>query len=384
MIYKFLIIFLAVLSFASNINTTKMKLNQNKTYISRMNEKLDFLARKIVHKQNILKKIKNKISILNKQINTLNKKLINSSKILSNLNDLKKGYETKAKNIQNQITNFISENYFNMILKPENINNLIKKEATNKILEKYSKKINSLINENRKIILQINEINKQINNIMIQQKELKNKKLELAKLLKTQKKELKELTKEKMTYKIKLIKLLKKQKFLQNQLAKLKIIKKKKNRYQISKNFAKPLNVKKVGSIYYKPKISSYFGPKTIPPVRGKIIKYFGSYIDPIYHIKIYNTTITIKPYKPNSVVKAIFNGKVVYIGNNDDKKIIILKHKHDLFSIYANLSKISPILKKGFYVKKGQIIARVKNTLEFEVTYKENPINPLKVIKLK
>ena len=139
-----------------------------------------------------------------------------------------------------------------------------------------------------------------------------------------------------------------------------------------------------MGSIYYKPKIASYYGPKTIPPLRGKIIKHFGSYIDPVYKIRIYNDSITIKPYTPQSTVRAILNGKIVYIGNNDDKKIIIIRHKNDLFSIYANLSKISPILKKGFYVKKGQIIARVKDALEFEVTYKENPINPLKVIRLR
>ncbi len=384
MIYKYLIIFLAVLSFASNINTAQTKLKQNKTYISKMNEKLDILAKKIVQKQNILQNLNNKITILNKQIDTLNKKLLNSNKILSNLIDLKKGYQLKAKNIQNQITNFISENYFNTLLKPQNINDLINKEITDKILEKYSEKINNLIKQNRQIISRIDQINKKINKISLQQKELIEKKIQLAKLLKKQKQELNELNKEKLTYKAKLQQLLKKQKILQEQLAKLKIIKKK-NIPKVPENF-KPSNikVKKIGSIYYKPKLASYYGPKTIPPLKGKIVKYFGSYIDPVYNIKIYNTSITIKPYKQNSTVKSIFNGKIVYIGDNDDKKIIIIKHKNNLFSIYANLSKISPILKKGFYVRKGQIIARVKDALEFEVTYKENPINPLKVIRLR
>ena len=77
-------------------------------------------------------------------------------------------------------------------------------------------------------------------------------------------------------------------------------------------------------------------------------------------------------------------NGKVVYIGENGDRKVIFIKHPGNLFSIYANLTKISPLLKKGSYVKRGQIIARVKDALEFEVTYKDRPINPLKVIKLR
>jgi len=63
---------------------------------------------------------------------------------------------------------------------------------------------------------------------------------------------------------------------------------------------------------------------------------------------------------------------------------VIFIKHKNNLFSIYANLSKISPLLKNGSLIKKGQIIGRVKDALEFEVTYKDRPINPLKVIKFR
>ncbi len=385
MIFRILMVFISVFAFAENIKTTKTRIQKNRIYISKMNQKLDRLAKQISLKQNVLNDLNNKISTLNIQINNLDKKLQNSNKTLSELNDLKKGYETKSEEVQNEITNFISENYFNTLLKPENINDLINKEITNKILEKYSNKINTLIKENNLIVSKIKEINTQINTITFEQNELIKKKKRLAKLLKTQKKELSELNREKTTYKAKLQKLLNEQKFLQDRLAKLKIIKKKKKIPQISGNF-KPSNIKvrKVGSIYYKPKIASYYGPKTIPPLKGTIIKQFGSYIDPVYKIRIYNDSITIKPYKPNSTVRAIFSGKIVYLGNNDDKKIIIIKHKNNLFSIYANLSKISPILKKGFYVKKGQIIARVKDALEFEVTYKENPINPLKVIKLR
>ena len=166
--------------------------------------------------------------------------------------------------------------------------------------------------------------------------------------------------------------MIKKQQSLRKKLQELKIVKKREE-----------IKVKKVGSAYFKPKTATYKGRKTIPPVYGKVIKKFGSYIDPIYKIKIYNDSITIKA-KPNSVVRSIMSGKVVYIGENGDKKVIFIKHPGNLFSIYANLEKISPLLKKGSYVKRGQIIARVKDALEFEVTYKDRPINPLKVIKLR
>ncbi len=377
----FLILFLMINNASgSTIHSTKATIKKTNYIISRMNDRLDILAKKISKKQFTLQHINNKISILNIQINKLNLTLNNSNKQLFTLNDLKNGYKIKAQSIQDKITDFISENYFNSLTSQENINDLINKEITKKILEKYSKKINKLIKENKTVLTQINSVNQKINLIKQKQNDLIYKKNELAKLLINQKKELTDLNKEKNIYKQKLSRLIYKQKKLQDKLANLKIIEEKR------KITFKPvnINVKKVGSIYHRSKTASYYGAKTSPPVRGKIIKSFGSYIDPVYKIRIYNDSITIKPFKKNATVKAIFSGKIVYLGNNDNKKIIIIKHKNDLFSIYANLSKISPILKKGYYVKKGQIIARIDNTLEFEVTYKEKPINPVKIISLK
>ena len=144
------------------------------------------------------------------------------------------------------------------------------------------------------------------------------------------------------------------------------------------------INVKKYGSLYFQTKTANYKGIKTIPPVHGTIIKNFGSYIDPVYHIRIYNDSITIKANKQNSMVRAVLSGRIVYVGQSNSKGVVIIKNKNNLFTIYANLDKISPLLKKGLYIKRGQIIARIKNTLEFEITYKEKPINPTKVIALR
>ncbi len=368
-----LFLLLITLSFALNLKNTKKEIIRTNFYISKMNKRLDSLAYEIHKKEKNLKKINTQILDLNKQINILEKELKNSNQKLSDFNDLKKGYENKAQEIQNQITNFISENYFINSIKTETVNDLINKEISEKILQKYSNKINSLINQNKNILLQIKSLNNKINLILHRKKELKTKKRQLYSLLKQQKKELALLKLKKIKYKEKLQSLIKRQKELQNRLVKLNIIKKR-----------KPINVKKIGSAYFRPQIANYRGPKTIPPLQGKIIKKFGSYIDPVYKIRIYNDSITIKAKRPNSVVRSILSGRVVYIGENNDKKIIVIRHRHDLFSIYANLEKISPILKKGSYVKRGQIIARVKNTLEFEVTYKEKPINPVKVISLR
>lgn len=367
-----LLVFFTFLFASNTAYTTKKEIIKTKYYISKMNQKLDKLASEINKKENYLKILNQQILNLNKQINILQNQLKDSNKKLSELTDLKKGYENKAQKIQNEITDFISENYLINSIKSENLNDLINKEISQKILEKYSQKINSLSSQNKKILKQIKNVNDTINLILQKQNELKIKKQKLSLLLKKQRKELMLLNSQKIKYKSKLQSLIKKQKELQNRLIKLKIIKQRK------------INVKRIGNSYFKPQIANYKGPKTIAPIQGKIIKKFGSYIDPIYKIKVYNDSITIKPYRPNSVVRSILSGRVVYIGENNDKKIIVIKHKNNLFSIYANLDKVSPLLKKGSYVKRGQIIARVKDALEFEVTYKEKPINPIKIILLK
>jgi murein DD-endopeptidase MepM/ murein hydrolase activator NlpD len=345
-----------------------------KNTIKRVNLKLSFLAKEIINQQKKLKNINQQIKKLNNQIIFLKNYLKNSNKILKDLENSKSFYLKKQQFINNEISSFIAQNYYINNKKINTLNDLINTTLIETILKEYSKKINKLIKENEIIQENINEINKKINKIKKQKQELEHKKIKLLQLRKIQLKILNNLKYQKKLYKAKLEDILKKQKELRKKLASLNIIK--------PQNI-ETLNVKKIGNAYIRPKIAKYKGQKTIPPVRGKIIKKFGFYIDPIYKIKIHNDSITIKT-KPNALIRAILPGKVIYVGNEGDKKIIFIKHNNNLFSIYGNLSKISPLIKKGSYVKKGEIIARVKNTLEFEVTYKDKAINPLQVINLK
>jgi septal ring factor EnvC (AmiA/AmiB activator) len=331
---RFLIIFFSILLFASNANVKK-ELKNTKKQISKMNLYLAKLAKEIKNKQQEINKINNKMSQLNSQINKLKKELQNSNQTINELYDLKKGYLEKLQNIQNQITYFLSTNYYISNEATENVNDLINQEVTKEILKKYSKKISSLAKEQVSIKSKINKISNKISQILSKQKLLIKKRNKLLILKQKRQKELKSLANKKKIYKNKLYAMIQKQKNLQNKLKELSIIKTTKHQN-------------------YLP-TKTYKGIKTIAPVRGKIIKNFGSYIDPIYKFKVYNDSITIKPYQKNAIIRAIMPGRVVYI----DKKrgIIILKHKNYLFSIYANLSKISPILKKGSFVKRGQII---------------------------
>jgi len=377
---RFLIIFIFITLYASNFNT-KEELNKTNNTIKQMNKKLNFLATNIIRTENSLKYITNQINNLNKRLSILQKSLKNSSVKLTNLNNVKHTLLKKQKNIKQQIISFLSQNYYINSQKIETVNDLIYTSLTTPILKKYSQKIKELIKNNKRIEKNIISIDSEIKQIIYKKRRLENLKKDLLVLKKRQQKILTNLKQQKQMYKTKLVNMLKKQQLLQKKLADLKIIRHTRKPSNITT--LNNLNVKKVGNAYIRPKITRYRGRKTIPPVYGKVIKKFGSYIDPIYKIRIYNDSITIKT-KPNALVKSILSGKVIYVGENNGKKIIFIKHNNNLFSIYANLNQISPLIKKGSYVRKGQIIARVKNSLEFEVTYKDKAINPLQVINLR
>jgi len=360
---RVIILFFATLLFASNITSTKKEINQNSIVLSKMNTKLDILAKEIRKKRRSIYYLNKQIQKLNEEIKKLQTELKNSNETLTRLNDLKKGFEKKALEIENEIIDFLSNNYYLDTQEIDNINDLIYNEIGQKIIEEKSKKIAKILNENKEIIQNISKINEKIAKIQKKQQELLEKKKKQLALYKKRKNEIALLKRKEKIYKQKIKNLIAKQKALKKRLVSLNVI----------KNQQKPSNTK-----------LAYNGSKTIPPLKGKIIKKFGSYIEPIYKIRVNNDSITIKPYKKNEVVRAIMPGKVIYIGKSKDKHVIVIKHNNGLFSIYANLDKISPLLKRGSYVKKGQIIARVLNSLEFEITYKDKPINPLKVIYLR
>ncbi len=220
------------------------------------------------------------------------------------------------------------------------------------------------------------------------------------KLLKVQdenKRALVKLKKAKASYTKKLKTLLRRQNELKHTLSKLNIIKIdevkrakeeaarkaafKKKKIVLDDNLPK---VKKHGNSYQSVKTKKYKGKKTIAPLDSyTITKKYGTYTDPIYGIKIFNESISLKPRKLNAKVKTVFNGKVIYADKTAVlNNIVIVEHKNGLHTIYANLSQISPNIKKGKKIKRGYTIGRVKDELIFEVTQKSYHINPIRLFK--
>jgi len=142
--------------------------------------------------------------------------------------------------------------------------------------------------------------------------------------------------------------------------------------------------IRTVNSSYKKTKTYAYRGGKTISPLSGaKLIKKFGTYVDPIYKIKIFNESITLKA-SSNTKVQNVLNGKVVFAGKSSMLgKVVVVAHSGKIHTVYAGLSKIAPNIKTGRKIKKGYVIGKVSSKLMFQATKNSKHINPLKLIRI-
>ncbi len=143
--------------------------------------------------------------------------------------------------------------------------------------------------------------------------------------------------------------------------------------------------VRNINSSYKKSKTYAYRGGKTISPIRGaKVIKKFGTYMDPIYKIKIFNESITLKAPSSGAKVQNVLNGKVVFAGKSSMLgKVVVVAHSGKMHTVYAGLSKIAPNIKTGRKIKKGYVIGKVNSKLMFQATKNSKHINPLKLISI-
>jgi len=144
--------------------------------------------------------------------------------------------------------------------------------------------------------------------------------------------------------------------------------------------------VRKINSSYSRGTTYKYRGTKTISPLpRGaRLIKKFGTYTDPIYKIKIFNESITLKAKNKNSNVQNILNGKVVFAGKSSMLgKVVVVAHSGKIHTVYAGLSKIAPNIHVGRKIKKGYTIGKVSRKLMFQATKNSKHINPMKLIRI-
>ena len=143
--------------------------------------------------------------------------------------------------------------------------------------------------------------------------------------------------------------------------------------------------IRTVNSSYQKSKTYAYRGGKTISPIAGaRVIKKFGTYVDPVYKIKIFNESITLQAPSSGAKVQNVLNGKVVFAGKSSMLgKVVVVAHSGKMHTVYAGLSKIAPNIKTGRKIKRGYVVGKVKSKLMFQATKNSKHINPLKLIKI-
>jgi len=273
---------------------------------------------------------------------------------------------------------------------------LIEFEVLQSMLEISKEKANKLNQEFYKNSKEIDILNIHASSLEVAISNIDTKRKSLLSTQKKNKKALKKLKIAKASYKKELKKILKKQDTLKKTLAKLNIIKideikkakeeeERRRAFSSKRIVSKSVpKVKRHGSSYQVVKTKRYTGVKTIAPLSSyTITKKYGTYTDPIYGIKIFNESISLKPKKANAKVKTVFNGKIIYADKTAVlDNIVIIEHKNGVHTIYANLSQISPNIRKGKKVKKGYTIGRINDELIFEVTQKSYHINPIRLFQ--
>ena len=279
---------------------------------------------------------------------------------------------------------------------------IMSEEIMNALLKLTKKDVTKLQNEFYKTDKEVKKLEGSISNLSNKILVIDSKRQSVAKKAKSQASLLSKLDMKKKGHKKALERVISKQKSMKQTLKELKIIKEDQIRKAvIAREEAKRLKEK---NIKYKdttlskselPKVRKqksslkagktikYIGKRTIAPLkRYKILKKYGSYVDPVYNIKIFNESVSLKPKNKNAKVRNVLNGKVILAKSNPMlNNVIIIEHANEMHTIYANLEKIAPTIKKGKRVKKGAVIGRINKALMFEVTKKNYHINPLKMI---
>jgi len=388
------VIFLTTLLFGSTtskIKKTKSELNIVAKQEKKILSSLDEISKNITTYRNDVNKIRKSMRNLSSEIANSSSKARQSKQKLEKIKNIIATINSKKDSVNKKLVEILSKEIkFNILQNSNSLNQSVDDLVNSYINKTYSKVLRDKFNKTKLKSLSLkldlayakteyDKINSKLLSLVNKKKKLKDyQKLKNSALLK--------LKKEKKTYLSKLQKIRKENQTLTSLLRKLNIIKQhdqeRKNRVIISSHSNNEISVRRVGSGYSKTPVSSYYGKKTIAPFkRYKVIRKFGSFIDPNYKIKMFNPNVVLKPIGSKNVIN-VLDGKVISITNTPSiGNIVIIENRDGLHTLYAKLSTVALTVKRGYHVKKGYVLGKVKDELFFEVTKNNTNINPLKLI---
>ena len=409
------IIFISSFIFATSPKELFKKINESKSSLQNANKEKVMTNSQLQKIANKIKKINQEVEIYNNKIDELDKFLskeqerynesISELKGIDNMvaaldADINKKKMEFAKILSKQLGSVVAQNKSgeksekSVVLKEVYSRY---KEFSQQELLKLSKNIAQKKALRENLLQRKKDINKSIADTKLKKKIYAKEKAKRKKLLEL-------LAKEEKGYSKKLKAIFKKQTLIRLTLAKLNIIKQEaakasKRREKILRNRIKELkrikfaskkgvnvgSVKQIGSSYQATNIYKYRGAKTISPIKSpKVIKRFGTYIDPVYKIKSHSDSLVLVSGNGDNRVYNVLNGEVVFKGRNAMLgKLVVVKHSNGIYTIYADLNKFSPFIKVGSKVKKGVVIGKVKRKLIFQATKNGAFINPARLVQI-
>lgn len=436
-IWFLFILFISIL-FGANEKEISQKITQNQNVLEnkkrqekQINAKLQELG-SAINQQKEENKILQKTIQENEQNIAKNQKEYNTkTALMKKLNSNQDSLFQTRKQIELEMMDLITKEVSFAVLlndfQPESIQDLITEEAFKSLSNATKKHLSTLSNKQSEVIANLHTLQNEIAQLK-DFIEIENKKRTHLKALQDEQERLianyqKEITK----YNNELQKIVKERDAVQGILVNLNIVKsqeeeKRKKREELAKTRQKEskqkiesinqspkmtnkkdtaiqesqitsntpktneeFDVRQVASSYHNIGTTKYKGTKTIAPLENFTIeKRFGPYFDPVYKMKVFNESVTLTP-KGDDKVKSVLDGKVVFAKDTPIlKRVVIIEHKDNMHTIYAQLDKIAPTIKPGSTVKKGYTIGRVENALKFEVTLKDKHIDPLELITAK
>ena len=378
------------------IAKTESQIHTKKVQEKEISRRVGQLAKEITEQSKKLVSLKQEITASEANIKQLKSKLNLKSDKLRKLQALYKKLKKREDEVNRKLSALLSREIVLDMLSgsddTENVSTLFEQNSEQLVQKEVLRNYRKLLKD--KFAKTKREFEKIQKNRMLIQTELEKTHSRLSKLEKAQNRlkrlqnlqaaTVQNLRKKEKTYLAKLARIRKERQNLSRTLNKLHITQKKLEQTRIKPATTGNIKVRQIGSSYQKGSIARYRGKKTIAPLKAYSVEQkFGTFVDPIYKIKIFNESVTLKPKTPNAVVRNILPGRVVYASKVPMLDyVVIVEHPGKLHTIYAHLSKLAPTIKVGRKIKKAYALGRVDNALKFEVTQQEKHINPMELIR--
>ncbi|MDD3342929.1 MAG: peptidoglycan DD-metalloendopeptidase family protein [Sulfurospirillaceae bacterium] len=384
---------------AQKINEKAKSLEDTAKIEQKLHGKLQDIANEIVNEEKNIEKIKHMVEELAKNISESQETIQKKYQYLEKLTQDTQMLSSLKKDLEDKIIKIIAEDFSFYLISDsgyvDNEDGILVDDVLQKMDIIIRKELGKLATDYKQVNEQIYSQTNEVKSIRQEIQNAKNKKEELIALEKKRESSIASLNAKKVGYKKQLDDLQKEKEEIRITLEKLKIIKIQEDNKLLAEKNARKENAKgnvgnsgirQIGSSYQNSNVKKYVGERTIAPLDSFTVKRkFGDYVDPIYNIKIFNESVVLASTIADATVKSVLNGKVIFAKDTSSlEKVVIIEHSDEIYTIYAHLDKIAPTIQVGQKVKKGYIIGRVTHDLTFEVTQKNFHIDPLELISTK